>query len=47
MNNQELVQEQHGTAPLRERVNDALDRAGFPTRASAPNIVDRAIGYAK
>ena len=29
MNNQELVQEQYGTAPLRERVNEALDRAGL------------------
>jgi len=35
MNNQELVQEQYGTAPLRERVNEALDRAGATTAAFA------------
>lgn len=29
MDNQQLVQEQYGTAPLRERVNETLDRAGL------------------
>jgi hypothetical protein len=32
MDNQQLVQEQYGTESLRERVNEALDRAGLGQR---------------
>jgi hypothetical protein len=39
MNNQELVQEQYGTAPLRERVNEALDPAGLSSFGSAEVVL--------